>query len=102
MSGLWRGAAATGIAGGSSGEENITTNYKHKLTDTVVEFNTPVTCGVDLTCADLTANSIYGNAAVQVQSLIDTAVTNAYPYWVAGKIMPTELLVKIMEKLGFQ
>jgi hypothetical protein len=71
---------------GASAEEHDVAKYKHKLTDTVVEFNTPVTCGFDLSCADLTANSIYGNASIQIQSMIDTAITNAYPYWIAGKV----------------
>ena len=45
-------------------------------------FTTPVVVNFDLQCADLTANSIYGGAATQINSAIASAITgkqdNAY------------------------
>ena len=55
-------------------------------TNALTTFTTPVTCNFDLQCADLTANSIYGGAAAQIQTIVDTAITNAYPFWIAGRV----------------
>ena len=56
------------------------------FTPTLSTFTTPVTCNFDLQCADLTANSIYGGAAAQIQALIQAQITANYPFWVAGRI----------------
>ena len=49
----------------------------HSLTNTSVTFGTPVTCQYDLTCATLTASSIYGGASIQIQQNIDNAIAAA-------------------------
>ena len=57
---------------GVTGSESNKANYKHRFTNTAVTFGTPVACQFDLSCGDLTANSIYGGAAIQIQGKIDT------------------------------
>ena len=37
-------------------------------------FGTPVTCQFDLDCGMLTAHSIYGGAALQIQNAINSAI----------------------------
>ena len=57
------------------GDEAVTANYRHELTDSQVTFGTPVSCQYDLGVAGtLTAASLYGGAATQIQTNIDTAV----------------------------
>ena len=56
------------------------------FSNTSSSFSTPVVCQYDLQCADLTANSIYGGAAAQIQTIVDTAIANAYPFWIAGRV----------------
>ena len=50
--------------GGLTLKGRLTTD-KHSLTDTSVNFGTPVTCQYDLSCGTLTASSIYGGASSQ-------------------------------------
>ena len=65
---------------GTSGNEHDTSLYKHSLTDNEVTFGTPVICQYDLTCGDLTANALYGSAAVQIQNNIDNSIAAATSY----------------------
>ena len=64
---------------GVTGQENDVTKYKHKQTDTTVEFGTFVNCHYDLSCGDLTANSLWGPAVAQIQTAIESYVdVNTY------------------------
>ena len=86
---------------GPNGAENDTTKYKHSLTDTAVTFGTPVTCQYDLQCGDLTANAIYGGAAVKIQNQINAAITTS-SFWVAGKVDGTTLeILACKGRVGF-
>jgi cyclophilin family peptidyl-prolyl cis-trans isomerase len=62
----------------------INPTIKYAISSQLATFNTPVTCQYDLQCGDLTANAIYGGAAVQIQNQINAAITS--PFWVAGKV----------------
>ena len=63
---------------GTTGQENDTTKYRHKLLNDSVNFGTPVTCQFDLNCVNLTANSIYAGAATQIQNQINSAIQSTY------------------------
>ena len=85
---------------GVTGSESNKANYKHSFTKTAVTFGTPVTCQFSLSCGDLTANSIYGGAAIQIQSNIDTKIANAVtnrsvqaPTWVAFRALSSGSVV---------
>jgi hypothetical protein len=43
----------------------------------------------DVTCGDLTANAIYGGAALQIQA----AIAAANPFWVAGRVRLSDLAI---------
>lgn len=63
---------------GAIGEEYDTTKYKHSLTDTLVQFGTPVQCDYDLTVSGtLTAASLYGGAATQITTQITNEIASA-------------------------
>ena len=81
---------------GVTGSESNKANYRHSFTNTAVILGTPVTCQYDLSCSTLTAASIYGGAAIQIQNNIDAkiedAVTNKIvqaPAWVAFRAFGT-------------
>ena len=63
---------------GTTNQVNDPTKYRHKLLANSVTFGTPVTCEFDLTCGTLTAASIYGGAATQIQNSINTAIQTTY------------------------
>ena len=60
---------------GTTGQENDTTKYRHKLLNNSVNFGTPVVCQYDLQCGDLTASAIYGGAINQINTAINNAVS---------------------------
>ena len=57
--------------------------------------------GFNLTCGDITATAIYGTAATQIQSNINTAISNYNPFWVAGKVDPNANVLVSKGKVGF-
>ena len=71
------------------------------FTPTLSTFTTPVTVNFDLQCADLTANSIYGGAAAQIQTIVNTAITNAYPFWIAGRVWYNGAVLLSQGRSGF-
>ena len=58
--------------------------------------------GFNLTCGDITATAIYGTAATQIQSNINTAISNYNPFWVSGRVRGSNLsILKSNGKYGF-
>lgn len=61
---------------GSNGSKGVPSNYKHNLMRTISKSGTPVQCDYDLSVAGtLTTASLYGGAATQITSQINTAVS---------------------------
>ena len=64
-------------------------------------FSTAVVCQYDLQCAVLTCNSIYGGGATQIQQIVDTAITNAYPFWIARRVWYNGAVLLSHGRTGF-
>jgi hypothetical protein len=75
--------ATDSIRGRVANEVTIADNLKVTGT-TVLDGNLDV--GFNLTCGDIIANGIYGTAATQIQSNINTAISNYSPFWAAGRV----------------
>jgi hypothetical protein len=55
-----------------------------------------------LTCGDITADNLLGNAAIQIQNYINTSISNYNPFWVSGRVNGTTLqILKSNGKYGF-
>jgi hypothetical protein len=67
--------------------------------NTTIDGNLNV--GFNLTCGDITATAIYGTAATQIQSNINTAISNYNPFWVPGKVDPNANVLVSKGKVGF-
>jgi len=87
------------VVGNGANEVTVADNLK--VTGTTV-LNGNLEVGFNLTCGDIIANGIYGTAATQIQSNINTAISNYNPFWVAGRIDDTDLsILKSNGKYGF-
>ena len=87
------------ILGRASDEVTIADNLK-VTGNTVLDGNLDI--GFNLTCGDIIANGIYGTAAIQIQSNINTAISNYNPFWAAGRVNGTNLsILKSNGKYGF-
>jgi hypothetical protein len=85
----------------ANGASQVTVNDHLKVTgNTTLDGN--LTVGFNLNCGDITATAIYGQAALQIQSNINTAISNYNPFWVSGRVSGSNLSIqKSNGKYGF-
>ena len=79
----------------------INPTITHSILSSRAVFRVPVICDYDLRCGDLTANAIYGGAAVQIQNQMNAAVAMS-PFWAAGKVDGASLsILSSQGRVGF-